>query len=127
MVQEIKDLNICSSFKIIGDEASIFFHLFGYFVDNNLVGLLEFNHMYERIEIVNIFVIDQYRNKGIGTSLMEKLISYGKDNKCYNITLEVNHKNSNAISLYHKFGFVDVAKRNGYYDGVDGILMELIL
>ena len=88
MVQEIKDLNICSSFKIIGDETSVFFHLFGYFVDNNLVGLLEFNHMYERIEIVNIFVIDQYRNEGIGTSLIEKLISYGKDNKCYNITLD---------------------------------------
>lgn len=127
MVQEIKNLNLCSSFNIIGDSSSTFFHLFGYFVNDNLVGLLEFNHMYERLEIVNIFVIDKYRNNGIGYSLIEKLINYGKLNKCYNITLEVNERNKNAISLYHKLGFVDVAKRVGYYDGVDGILMELIL
>jgi ribosome modulation factor len=29
--------------------------------------------------------------------------------------------------LYKKFGFLEVAKRRGYYNGVDGILMELIL
>ena len=58
---------------------------------------------------------------------MEKLISYGKENKCSNITLEVKRCNLGAIGLYKKYGFSEVAIRKGYYDGVDGLLMELIL
>ena len=38
--------------------------------------------------------------------------------------LEVNSKNTNAIALYHKYGFKEVAIRSGYYSGTDGILME---
>ena len=40
------------------------------------------------------------------------------------ITLEVNKENIPAIKLYRKLGFKDVAIRKGYYNGVDGILME---
>ena len=64
---------------------------------------------------------------GVGFLMMKYLITYLKSSNIYNITLEVSVLNSSAISLYKKFGFVEVAKRNGYYNGVDGILMELIL
>ena len=50
-----------------------------------------------------------------------------KKQKCVNITLEVNKENTYAIKLYKKVGFKEVAIRKNYYDGVDGILMELIL
>lgn len=44
-----------------------------------------------------------------------------------NITLEVNVLNDAAIKLYKKFNFTVVSIRRGYYKGIDGYLMELIL
>ena len=41
-----------------------------------------------------------------------------------NITLEVKKDNIPAISLYKSVGFVEKAIRKGYYQGIDGILME---
>ena len=41
-----------------------------------------------------------------------------------NITLEVKQTNASAIHLYEKNGFKKVAIRKGYYNGIDGILME---
>ena len=40
------------------------------------------------------------------------------------ITLEVREDNLYAIKLYEKFGFIKKAIRKGYYQGIDGILME---
>lgn len=44
-------------------------------------------------------------NKGIGTALMEKLISYGKSIDMKLISLEVKSDNYGAIHLYEKVGF----------------------
>ena len=41
-----------------------------------------------------------------------------------NITLEVKEDNEPAIKLYKKHGFEQTATREGYYNGVDGLLME---
>ena len=43
------------------------------------------------------------------------------------ITLEVSKENKAAIELYKKFNFNEVAIRKGYYNGVDGILMERVI
>ena len=53
-----------------------------------------------------------------------RLINIGKNHNIDNITLEVNINNINAIKLYEKYNFEKVAVRKGYYDGVDGYLME---
>ena len=70
-------------------------------------------------DIVEIEVLEEERRKGVASKLMEYLI---KNN--LSITLEVKNTNVSAINLYKKYGFVEVAKRRGYYNGVDGILME---
>ena len=46
------------------------------------------------------------------------------DNTNKSITLEVNKNNIPALNLYKKFNFNEVAIRKGYYNGIDGILME---
>ncbi len=125
MIKEV-DYKSINGFEI-KNRQSPFTKFFGFYEDNVLVALLEFDHIYERLEIVNIYVKEEARGKGIGSKLMEKLISYGKENKCSNITLEVKRCNLGAIGLYKKYGFSEVAIRKGYYDGVDGLLMELIL
>lgn len=96
-----------------------FARIFVYFVDNKIVGYIYYSIIYDRIELNQIEVLFEYRNKGIATILMEKLLEEALD-----ITLEVRIDNEIAINLYRKFGFEKVAIRKGYYNGVDGILME---
>ena len=91
------------------------------FVENDeIIGYLYYSDIYDRIEINQIEVKNMYRKSGKGTELMHKLI----DNTNKSITLEVNKNNIPALNLYKKFEFKEVAIRRGYYNGIDGILME---
>ena len=94
------------------------------FIDNNkILGFINYYLMYERIEIANFNVLEEYQNKKIGSKLLDYLINeyYGKVD---NITLEVRCNNDKAIHLYKKKGFVEVAILKNYYNGVDGILLD---
>lgn len=95
-----------------------------YIEDNKPLGVLKYSIIYERMEIDNICVKEEYQNKGIGTKLMSYLVSEAIHNKVVNITLEVRVSNSKAINLYKKFGFREVALRKYYYGDEDAILME---
>lgn len=98
------------------------------FEDDNLIkGFLLYSEIYDRIEINQIEVLTKYQQKHIASSLMEYLINIARGKQLSNITLEVKENNYKAINLYHKYNFVGVAKRKGYYNGLDAILMELIL
>ena len=88
--------------------------------NGEIIGFLYYSDIYERAEINQIEVNKIHRNCGYGTKLMNYLIEHvNKD-----ISLEVSIENSPALKLYEKYGFKKVAIRKGYYDGVDGILME---
>ena len=88
--------------------------------DNEIIGYLYYSEIYDRIEINQIEIKNIHRNCGKATSLMSELIN----NTNKSITLEVNKNNIAALNLYKKFKFNEVAIRKGYYNGVDGILME---
>ncbi len=101
-----------------------FSHYLLFIEEDKILGYLNYYLMYDRIEIANFNVLDEYQNKHIGTKIIEYLIKE-YSNKVDNITLEVKEDNSKAIYIYEKMGFVKKAIRNGYYDGVDGLLLEL--
>ncbi len=125
MIEEIKDINkikeLFDKYKekynpIINDYTFIFV-----FKENDkYVGFLIYQLLYENAEIIDIFVLDEYRNKGIGKSLILKML---ENKNILNVTLEVKVDNENAIMLYNSIGFKKVAIRKGYYNGIDGILM----
>lgn len=111
--------------KILDDfKQNAFTKYFIYMEKSNIIGIVNYYDLYDRFEISYIEVLEEYRNKKIGSLLIEKLIDIGSKKNIKNITLEVNIKNEYAIKLYNKYGFVIVANRKGYYDGVDGYLME---
>lgn len=87
--------------------------------ENRIIAYLYYSEIYERVEINDIEVDEQYRNMGIGTELLNKLTEIVQKS----ISLEVRINNYNAIKLYKKFGFQEKAIRKGYYQGIDGILM----
>ena len=84
--------------------------------EKKILGFLIFDDIYDRYEIEFIGVLEEYRNKGIGSKLMEYL-----NNK--NVSLEVDVNNTNAIKLYEKYGFKKVSVRKNYYQGHDAYLM----
>lgn len=88
--------------------------------DNEIIGYLYYSDIYDRVEINQIEIKTNHRRNGKATMLMHKLI----DDTNKSITLEVNKNNIPALNLYKKFDFNEVAIRRGYYNGVDGILME---
>jgi len=97
---------------------------FGYYLlyieDNEVLGYLYYSDIYERMEINSFEVNPEFRNKGIGSKLMKEFT----ENTSKGVTLEVRCNNESAIHIYKKYGFIEKAKRIGYYDGLDGILME---
>ncbi len=95
------------------------------YFDEEIFGYIEYNDIYETIDIVNVFVKENKREKGIGEKLLRFLINENKDKK--NITLEVSKENKPALNLYKKVGFEIVGTRKEYYKGIDGYLMELKL
>jgi len=55
--------------------------------------------------IHDLVVYSDYRNKGLGKALMEKLIELSKERDYCKITLEVREDNFQAQGLYYSLGF----------------------
>ena len=90
------------------------------YLENDIpVGLISYSLIYDRIELEYIWVHKSFRNCGIGSKLMDKMLSENVSN----ITLEVRSSNVYAISLYEKYGFKVVSVRNNYYGSEDAFLM----
>ena len=58
----------------------------------------------------HLIVFEGYRNMGIGSMLLDKMISLGCTNNIRKITGTVIAKNKPAIQLYQKFGFTTKPK-----------------
>lgn len=88
--------------------------------NDKIIGYLYYSDIYDRAEINQIEVEVSHRNCGKATKLLQKMLKLVEKS----ITLEVKKDNIPAINLYKKFGFQEKAIRQGYYQGIDGILME---
>lgn len=95
-----------------------------YYIDEKQVGYLDYSLIYDRLEIDNFYVDENFRRLGIGKKLLSYLVVIAINNHVINITLEVRLSNEVARNLYKKFGFREVALRKFYYGDEDGILME---
>ncbi|MBQ7136911.1 MAG: GNAT family N-acetyltransferase [Bacilli bacterium] len=95
-----------------------------YSVDKKLAAIIQYQDIYDRFELDNIYVLKEYRNKGVASILLNYMIEEGKNKKITNITLEVREDNIKAINLYKKYGFIKKAIRSNYYKDCNGILME---
>jgi len=97
--------------------------IIGYYDNNNLVGFLIFNKNYEVLDLLYVVVDPIYRNKSIGSKLVEYLI---KNTDYERVLLEVRCDNVNAIKLYKKYNFKIINIRKNYYENNDAYVMELI-
>ena len=79
--------------------------------------------------LVSIAVLEDYRGRGIGKTLLQETIRVMRDvYKTVSIYLEVRVSNERAIRLYEKMGFKKVRLVPGYYrDGENAWVMVLRL
>ncbi len=100
-----------------------------YFVaklDDEIVGFAGILKICDEANIMNIATKVNKRHLGIGTKLLEALISSAKELKCTSITLEVNEHNIYAINLYKKFNFNRIGLRKKYYNNTDDAIIMSI-
>ena len=65
--------------------------------------------------ICNVAVSQSFRKRGVGSALIQTLVTHCTKNDFAFLTLEVRESNAAARSLYEDFGFVKVGERKNYY------------
>jgi ribosomal-protein-alanine N-acetyltransferase len=81
----------------------------------SVLGYIGIQFVGEEGEIVNVAVLPEYRNTGIGSALLDYAEHFCEDAGVLILHLEVREGNLPAIHLYEKHGFREVGLRKGYY------------
>ncbi len=68
------------------------------------------------VHLLNFAIKKKYQGRGIGSLFLSFFLKLIKNDLVLSkVILEVREKNSRAIALYKKFGFVVIDKKEGYY------------
>ena len=105
--------------EIISDTDSVYNYMDGEIV----FGYLEIRLVDGVLDIMNLFVNENDRRKGIATALMNEVMEKEDYNR---IMLEVNENNNEALRLYTKLGFKEISLRERYYGEDTAIIMEKV-
>jgi ribosomal-protein-alanine N-acetyltransferase len=86
----------------------------------------------DEAHLLNISVRRDLHGKGIGRLQLDKIVEIAREKSITSILLEVRPSNQRALSIYRRYGFVQIGQRKGYYpaDGnarEDAIVMRLQL
>lgn len=84
-------------------------------VEGVIRAYLDFWHVSDELHVINVAVDPAVRQQGLGSQLMEDLMSYAAEHEIQHIYLDVRESNRAAIALYSKFGFKQIDLRKGYY------------
>ena len=92
----------------------------GYIVARETAGELHIN---------NVAVRSEYRRRGIGAALLNRILHEARRRKANAAFLEVRSANFAAQALYEKSGFKAIARRADYYSEPreDAVVMSLVL
>ncbi|MEI3356003.1 MAG: ribosomal protein S18-alanine N-acetyltransferase [Clostridia bacterium] len=129
-LEEIKDILVSDfddfwTYSILKDELNCSSsHYIVAKLNNEIVGFCGIKIVLDSADIMNIVVKKDFRNLGIGTALLNEIITLCLSLNLSSITLEVRKDNEYAISLYKNFGFETLGVRKKYYNGIDGFIME---
>lgn len=80
----------------------------------------------KRVYVSRMIVKKEYRNRGIGSEILEFLIKKAKESGFSEMTIGVDKDNVNALHLYRKYGFTGVLFEGADEDGEYYKLMKRI-
>ena len=95
--------------------------------DGQVVGYIGMSFVLDEGYIYNVAVKADCRKNGVGSALIQTLVTHCRKNNFAFLTLEVRESNAPARSLYEKFGFIKVGERKNYYSDPteNAVLMTL--
>jgi len=68
-------------------------------------------------ELANIAVRSDLRGRGIGSSLLSRMLEVAEDSGVRSLYLEVRESNALAREMYARRGFHEIGVRKAYYEG----------
>ncbi len=74
----------------------------------------------DEAHLLNISVVRAAQRRGLGSRLLEYLLSIAWGEGVRQFFLEVRPSNLSALALYQRAGFVEIGRRKGYYPSQDG-------
>lgn len=93
---------------------------------NNIVGYAGILCIGIEADVQTIAVTEAGRGRGLGSTLLNSLITEARSRNAEHMFLEVREDNAAAIRLYERTGFQPIARREGYYqpEGIDALVMH---
>ena len=89
------------------------------YIDNKPVGCGAFKELHQKkAEIKRMFVLPEFRGKGIGLLILNELESWASQLNYHECILETGKKQPEAIRLYQKAGYA-IIKNYGQYENVE--------
>lgn len=99
---ELQNRSMCHIFLVRTDECRV-------------AGFCAFWLVFDEIHINNIALRPGFRAQGMGSALLERVLSEGRGLGARRATLEVRASNTAARRLYERFGFYVAGVRRDYY------------
>ena len=88
--------------------------------DNEVAGYGILSVAAGEAHILNLCIDPSYRSHGYGTRLLDDILFRVRTSSVREIFLEVRPTNENALALYKKKGFHQIANRPAYYQAQEG-------
>ena len=85
-----------------------------------VIGFIIVQKIVDELHLLNIGVQHSSQGKGLGRLLLDHIMSYGEEELCKTILLEVRASNKRAQDLYLKNGFNEMSLRRDYYPAEQG-------
>lgn len=95
--------------------------------DGKVVGYVIYSDVQGEAELLRIAVDKAYRRRGIAALLMQSMLDELTESGTERVSLEVRAHNISAVTLYKKFGFIDIFIRENYYTNPvdDALIFQL--
>jgi ribosomal-protein-alanine N-acetyltransferase len=90
---------------------------------HRLVGYICWWLVGDEIQILNVAVDPEQRQKGVGRTLVALVMQEAATHAVRTVTLEVGRSNAAAIALYRALGFSETGVRRHYYGGGEDALI----
>ena len=82
------------------------------------------SHRSKAGHVMNIAVEKEWRERGVGSLLLDEIETRFKERAAQQVTLEVRESNTTARTFYVNRGYEDIGKVQAYYGNEDAIIMR---
>jgi glyceraldehyde 3-phosphate dehydrogenase len=95
--------------------------------EERIVGYIFFRFIADEAHIFRVAVDPAWRRCGLGARLVAECLDAARARGLAAVVLEARASNTEAIAWYRKFGFMEVARRRGYYSDrhEDALILKL--